>query len=138
TLRSSWLQQLAANAQGEAVSTWQFGLDDAVQLLPQAQNAATLQLSALVEYWQQGLQQPLPLLPKTALCYVQTADENLCRELFEGGYNFSGELQSAPELQRYYPDFASLMQAGFADWAQKIYGPLVQAPIAQQNKDANP
>ena len=138
TLRSSWLQQLAANAQGEAVSTWQFGLDDAVQLLPQAQNTAALQLSALVEYWQQGLQQPLPLLPKTALCYVQTADENQCRELFEGGYNFSGELQSAPELQRYYPDFASLMQAGFADWAQKIYGPLVQAPIAQQNKDANP
>ena len=81
--------------------------------------------------------QPLPLLPKTALCYVQTGDEAKCRELFEGGYNVSGELQSAPELQRYYPDFASLLQAGFADWAAKIYGPLVQAPIAQQNKDAN-
>ena len=137
TLRSSWLQQLAANAQGEAVSTWQFGLDDAVQLLAQPQPAAAQQLAALVQYWQQGLQQPLPLLPKTALCYVQTGDEAKCRELFEGGYNVSGELQSAPELQRYYPDFASLLQAGFADWAAKIYGPLVQAPIAQHNKDAN-
>lgn len=131
TLRTSWLQQLAANAQGEALTTHQFGLDDAVQLLAQPQHSAALQLDALVQYWQQGLQQPLPLMPKTALCFVQTQDEAKCRELFEGGYNFSGELESAPELQRYYPDFASLQRAGFADWAQKLYGPLLQTPVLQ-------
>ncbi len=132
TLRSAWLQQLAANAQGEAVSTYQYGLDDAVQLLPQQQGIASAQLEALVQYWQQGLAQPLPLMPKTALCFVQTQNEAKCRELFEGGYNFGGEVEAAPELQRYYPDFASLLRAGFADWAQKLYGPLLQTPIAQE------
>lgn len=131
TLRTAWLQQLAANAGGEALSTYQYGLDDAVQLLPQQQSTAAAQLDALVHYWQQGLTQPLPLLPKTALCFVQTQDEAKCRELFEGGYNFAGEVESAPELQRYYPDFASLLQAGFADWAQKLYGPLLQTPLAE-------
>ncbi|SEH56752.1 DNA helicase/exodeoxyribonuclease V, gamma subunit [Rheinheimera pacifica] len=138
TLRTAWLQQLAANAGGEAVSTYQYGLDDAVQLLPQQQRIAAAQLDALVQYWQQGLTQPLPLLPKTALCFVQTQDEAKCRELFEGGYNFAGEVESAPELQRYYPDFASLLQAGFADWAQKLYGPLLQTPLAEQaNQEAD-
>ncbi|MDP2716573.1 exodeoxyribonuclease V subunit gamma [Rheinheimera sp.] len=133
TLRSAWLQQLAANAGGEVLSTYQYGLDDAVQLLPQQQSIAAAQLDALVQYWQQGLTQPLPLLPKTALCFVQTQDEAKCRELFEGGYNFAGEVESAPELQRYYPDFASLLQAGFADWAQKLYGPLLQTPLAESS-----
>ncbi|MGP9802932.1 exodeoxyribonuclease V subunit gamma [Rheinheimera sp. NSM] len=138
TLRTAWLQQLAANAGGEALSTYQYGLDDAVQLLPQQQRIATAQLDALVQYWQQGLTQPLPLLPKTALCFVQTQDEAKCRELFEGGYNFAGEIDTAPELQRYYPDFASLLQAGFADWAQKLYGPLLQTPLAEQaNQEAD-
>jgi len=137
TLRTAWLQQLAANAGGEALSTYQYGLDDAVQLLPQQKSIATAQLDALVQYWQQGLTQPLPLLPKTALCFVQTQDEAKCRELFEGGYNFAGEIETAPELQRYYPDFASLLQAGFADWAQKLYGPLLQTPLAEQaNQEA--
>ncbi|HEY0924204.1 exodeoxyribonuclease V subunit gamma [Rheinheimera pacifica] len=138
TLRTAWLQQLAANAGGEALSTYQYGLDDAVQLLPQQQSIAAAQLDALVQYWQQGLTQPLPLLPKTALCFVQTRDEAKCRELFEGGYNFAGEIDTAPELQRYYPDFASLLQAGFADWAQKLYGPLLQTPLAEQaNQEAD-
>ncbi|WP_240222726.1 exodeoxyribonuclease V subunit gamma [Rheinheimera hassiensis] len=137
TLRSAWLQQLAANAQGEALSTWQFGLDDAVQLLPHNQQQAAAQLTALVQYWQQGLAQPLPVMPKTALCYVQTQDEAKCRELFEGGYNFNGEVETAPELQRYYPDFASLLQAGFADWAQKLYGPLLQTKIAGDDSGEN-
>lgn len=138
TLRTAWLQQLAANASGEALSTYQYGLDDAVQLLPQQQSLAATQLDALVQYWQQGLTQPLPLMPKTALCFVQTQDEAKCRELFEGGYNFAGEVETAPELQRYYPDFASLLQAGFADWAQKLYGPLLQTPLAEQaNQEAD-
>lgn len=130
TLRSAWLQQLAANAQGEAVSTWQFGLDDSVQLLPINQQDATGRLTELVQYWQQGLKQPLPVMPKTALCFLQTQDEAKCREMFEGGYNISGEVESAPELQRYYPDFASLMQSGFTDWAHKLYGPLLQTKLA--------
>jgi exodeoxyribonuclease V gamma subunit len=134
TLRSSYLQQLAANAQGEAVSTWQFGLDDAVQLLPQAQSSASAQLDQLVGYWQQGLTAPLPVMPKTALCYLQSGDLAKCREQFEGGYSLSGELESAPELARYYPDFASLLDAGFTDWAQKLYGPMLQLPVAELTK----
>jgi exodeoxyribonuclease V gamma subunit len=133
TLRSAWLQQLVANAQGAPVTTWQFGLDDAVQLVARTQAQASAVLDTLVDYWQQGLQRPLPVLPKTALCFVQTQDEAKCRELFEGGYQFSGELESAPELARYYPDFTSLLQGGFADWAQKLYAPLVQSPLADDN-----
>ena len=126
TLRSSWLQQLAANSQGEALSIYQYGLDDAVQIRPQPQQQAGATLDALVQHWQLALQQPLPLMPKTALCYLQTGDENKCRELFEGGYQRSGERDNAPELARYYPDFNSLLAAGFTDWAQKVYGPMLQ------------
>mgnify|MGYP005839456849 CR=1 FL=1 len=129
TLRSAWLQQLVANAQGEAVSIYQYGLDDAVQLLPQTAAQAATQLDSLVQSWQTGLQQPLPLLPKTALCYLQTQDEAKCREVFEGGYRRSGERDNAPELARYYPDFASLLAAGFTDWAQQVYGPLLQSTV---------
>ena len=67
-------------------------------------------------------------------CFVQTQDEAKCRELFEGGYNFAGEVESAPELQRYYPDFASLLDAGFTDWAEKLYGPMLQLPLAELGK----
>ena len=136
TLRTAWLQQLAANAQGETVSTWQFGLDDAVHLLAQAKDGANRTLDTLVQYWQQGLQQPLPVLPKTALCFLQTGDEGKCRELYEGGYQHTGELEQAPELKRYYPDFNSLMAAGFADWAQKLYGPMLQTPVAESKGEA--
>ena len=130
TLRSSYVQQLCANAQGDALSTLQFGLDDAVRLLPLPPQQALSQLSGLIQHWQQGLVQPLPVLPKTALCYLQTGDEVKCRDIFEGSYNLTGELQTAPELQRYYPDFASLLQAGFAEWAAKLYGPLVAMTVA--------
>lgn len=131
TLRAAWLQQLVANSQGEAVAIYQFGLDDTVQIKPQTQAIAAAQLDALVQHWQTGLQQPLPVMPKTALCFLQTRDEAKCREVFEGGYQNSGELEQAPELARYYPDFASLMAAGFTDWAQQLYGPLLQSNIAE-------
>ncbi|QBL10459.1 exodeoxyribonuclease V subunit gamma [Rheinheimera sp. D18] len=137
TLRGAWLQQLVANAQGEAVSIYQYGLDDAVQLLPQTTGAAQQQLINLVQSWQSGLLQPLPLMPKTALCYLQTQDENKSREVFEGGYKRAGERDNAPELTRYYPDFASLMAAGFTDWAQQVYGPLLQSNIAGEEATAS-
>ena len=126
TLRSSWLQQLAANSQGEALAIHQYGLDDAVQIRPQPQQQAGAMLNALVQHWQVALQQPLPLMPKTALCYLQTGDESKCRDMFEGGYQRSGERDNAPELTRYYPDFNSLLAAGFTDWAPKVYGPMLQ------------
>ena len=130
TLRSSYVQQLAANAQGVAVSTYQFGLDDAVHLLPLAQRDASSQLDNLVSFWQQGLATPLPVMPKTALCYLQGGDLAKCREQYEGGYSLTGELDGAPELARYYPDFASLLDAGFTDWAEKLYRPMLQLTVA--------
>lgn len=129
TLRSAWLQQLAANAQGEAVSVLQYGLDDSVQLTAQGTEQAKAQLSGLVQHWRSALEQPLPLMPRTALCYLQTGDEAMCKQVFEGGYQRSGERDNSPELRRYYPDFASLLQAGFTDWAEKVYGPLVQRQV---------
>ena len=133
TLRSSWLQQLAANSQGEMLSIKQYGLDDAVHIRAQQQAQASATLEALVQHWQVALQQPLPLMPKTALCYLQTGDEGKCRDIFEGGYQRSGERDNAPELLRYYPDFNSLLAAGFADWAQKVYGPMQQSLTDNEN-----
>ena len=91
-----------------------------------AQQQAGAMLNALVQHWQVALLQPLPLMPKTALCYLQTGDESKCRDMFEGGYQRSGERDNAPELTRYYPDFNSLLAAGFTDWAPKVYGPMLQ------------
>ncbi|MGI5308093.1 exodeoxyribonuclease V subunit gamma [Rheinheimera sp. WS51] len=135
TLRTSWLQQLVANAQGAKVSTLQYGLDDKVQLIAQAKDSAFAQLQQLVNYWQQGLQQPLPVMPKTAICWLQTQDAEKCRQTYEGGYTFGGERDNSPELQRYYPDFASLEQAGFATWAEQLYQPLLNAKLAKQESD---
>ena len=129
TLRSAWLQQLAANAQGEAVSVLQYGLDDSIQLSAQSAEQAGSQLNNLLAHWRSALEQPLPLMPKTALCYLQTRDEAMCKQVFEGGYQRSGERDHSPELRRYYPDFASLLKAGFTDWAEQLYGPLVQRQV---------
>lgn len=135
TLRSSWLQQLVANAQGATVSTLQYGLDAKVQLVAQKQDVALAQLQQLVQHWQQGIQQPLPVMPKTAICWLQTQDAEKCRQIYEGGYMVGGERDYSPELQRYYPDFASLQQAGFSEWAENLYQPLLNTKLAEQESD---
>lgn len=128
TLRNTWLQQLVANSQGIAAQSLQYGLDEKVRLPARPQQPALAQLTKLASYWQQGLHQPLPVLPKTALVWLRTGDEGKARTCFEGGYQIAGELAQAAEISRYYPDFASLWQAGFADWAERLYGPLLDTP----------
>ncbi|QEP41745.1 hypothetical protein D5085_00445 [Ectothiorhodospiraceae bacterium BW-2] len=56
------------------------------------------------------------------------AIEKSSRELYEGGYQTTGERESSPPLQRYYPDFETLLKAGFAEQAAYLYGPLVETP----------
>ncbi|MEX1056510.1 MAG: hypothetical protein WED11_02165, partial [Natronospirillum sp.] len=123
TLLRAWVRQLAANAQGTALKTVQFGSDSQVSLPALPPDVARQHLTDLVTHWQAGLLRPLPVLPKTALMWLHTEDTAKTRTAYEGGYASSGECSA--DIARYFPDFEHLADAGFTDWADKLYGPLL-------------
>ncbi|RUO34224.1 exodeoxyribonuclease V subunit gamma [Aliidiomarina sanyensis] len=124
-LLDAMLKQLVANAAGHALRVWHFGLDTAIELpaVPRAQAYETLQ--GLIQMWWEGLQQPLPLARATAIKALMGAGENQLRDTYEGGYQKKGEVEQSPELGRYYPTFEHLIESGFSDWAERVYGPLL-------------
>ncbi|RUO36808.1 exodeoxyribonuclease V subunit gamma [Aliidiomarina shirensis] len=123
-LVEAWLQQLVANAAGHSLAIWQYGLDSRVGLPAKPQAQALQELENLVSYWQQGLQQPLPVALKTAFVYLQGAN---AEQVYEGGFKITGEIQNSPELARYFATFAELEAAGLPYWAEALYGPITQS-----------
>ena len=48
--------------------------------------------------------------------------------MYEGDYLVSGEMQTTPGLQRFWPDFASLTADPlFTHYAELLYRPLLEA-----------
>ena len=127
TLLRVWVKQLVANAQGIAPQTWQYGIDAAIKMPVIAQDEAREQLEHLVQYWREGINRPLPVDIKTALVWLEhepAKRESKAKEAYEGGFNISGQRENNPELKRDYFDFDTLMDHGFPDWAEQLYGPL--------------
>ncbi|WP_428505249.1 exodeoxyribonuclease V subunit gamma [Roseateles sp.] len=130
-LIAPWVRMLAASSCGfDTVPGVLVGRDAWLQLQPLSREEAQPLLADLIALWQQGMQEPLPLAPKTALAFLDT-EKGKPAEVFEGGGFASAGRQAMPgegeemSLTRVYPSYAALCADGrFANLAQRLFGPL--------------
>ena len=143
TLCGLWLGHLAANAAGQSTTSLQSGTDGLLVLPALAAETAQGLISDLVEVYLQAWQSPLPLARKTGCAWliarqfpnakhsptqVAQAAQTAARQAFEGGYRRIGERSTSASLQRAYPEFEDIWP-GLSEWAQRVYGPLLQTVL---------
>ncbi|GAA4335699.1 exodeoxyribonuclease V subunit gamma [Pigmentiphaga soli] len=154
-LLRAWVAQLAANAAGCPLATAFVSTDGALTLPPLDAVPAHAALSALACAWLQGRAAPLPVAPRAACAWLDAggsakaglpggpeqsgsataadgaagdeAARRAARIVYDDGARSTGEGSRNPYLCRQYPCFDDLWAEGaFADWAQRLYGPLVE------------
>lgn len=141
TLTDVWLQHLVACASGTPTTSAQVGLDGWVQFNPISADAAQAQLHNLVEAYVLAWQQPLPVARKTACAYLnaqRTQDPHpmqAARSKFDGAHMQAGEFAESTALQRVFNSFDDLTD-GLPDWAERLYGPMVDAAVLLPSGDA--
>jgi exodeoxyribonuclease V gamma subunit len=141
TLTDVWLQHLVACASGTPTTSAQVGLDGWVQFNPMSADAAQAQLHNLVEAYVLAWQQPLPVARKTACAYLnaqRTQDPHpmqAARSKFDGAHMQAGEFAESTTLQRVFNSFDDLTD-GLPDWAERLYGPMVDAAVLLPSGDA--
>lgn len=128
-----WVRHLAGNAQGLNLTSVLVVTDGLHRLPPMPQEQALGHLIALGKAWYEGLQSCLPLAMNTAMAWLDEADleqdqppEKL-REIYEGGFNRTGEREESYALTRCWPSLEALWNEDFKRLALGIYGPLHQA-----------
>lgn len=115
-----WIDHLVAQAAGLSVVTRYIGPDATIVLDPLAADDATAMLATLLRAWREGMAAPQPIAVKTALAWLnaRSVDEaqQAARATYEATHDRAhGEIDGDPYLLRAFPDFASLMHAGFVD-----------------------
>ncbi|MDN3518084.1 exodeoxyribonuclease V subunit gamma [Aquisalimonas lutea] len=144
-----WLDHLLACAGGQSLESRLIGSDRWHRLAPLPPEEARERLEVLLDAWMEGLCRPLPLALRAGMAYVQDrdrgkdADQALgrARRAYESAYRRTGEVDYAGNaaLRRVYPDFDHLQapppgdEPGFADWAERVYGPLVAHLIEEEH-----
>ena len=99
------------------------GPEGTVELPPIPEQQALVWLGDLLQAWHKGMTAPLPVACKTAFAWLAEGD---AQAEYQGGYNRPGEVEQDPYLARAFPNFESLFDAGFTDWADRLYQPLWQ------------
>jgi exodeoxyribonuclease V gamma subunit len=144
-LLDDWLVHLATNAAGIKSDTLIVAHDAEQRLTALAANEASGLLDAVLAGWLAGLEQPLPLAPRTVFGYLtkgydQPPTPDSLSATYEGGPSMSGEVEydSNGALRRCYPDATSLLaprdndgEPLFAYWAHQLYKPLVDQLAAE-------
>ncbi|KQQ64985.1 exodeoxyribonuclease V subunit gamma [Pseudomonas sp. Leaf127] len=128
-----WVNHLVACACDLHLTTALVATDETLLLPPLDKQTAGEALNDLLSGWLNGMQQPLPIAPKTAFAWLgQPADkaEAAARKVYEGdGQNSNGERAESTALLRQYPDFDALLDSEeFAGWCESLYKPLYDAP----------
>lgn len=136
-LRAHVLHVLAA-ACGTPITTLLVGEDRTLAFDPPSPDMAGEQLAAWLAAWTVGMRMPLPVALKTSLAWLQEANDDKARAVYEGGYNQAGEVASSASLARQFPDYAALSaDGGFARWSESLYRPLLNsAPRALEEGQA--
>ncbi|MET0934883.1 MAG: exodeoxyribonuclease V subunit gamma [Luteibacter sp.] len=116
-----WVDHLVAQACGLAVLTRYIGPDATIALDPIGRGDALAMLSTLVRAWREGMGSPLPVAVKTALAWLGASAEGeapqVARAMYEAAHDRAhGERDGDPYLLRAYPDFSTMVSAGFAQW----------------------
>ena len=123
-----WVQHLAGCASGINVQTVVMGSDSVIEIAPQTQAEAFEQLKTVTQAWLVGMQAPLPLACKTAFAWL-SATPDKAREAakiaYQGDDWTPGEVAYDAYLARFFPSFASLIQAtasgNFEMWTETLY-----------------
>jgi exodeoxyribonuclease V gamma subunit len=103
-------------------------------LAPFEEPVARRLLGDLLQAWQAGMRQPLPVAVKTAFAWLGQSDpakaDAAARKAYEGdGQNSEGERRESPALARQFADFDALTaDETFSDWCDALYRPLLEAP----------
>ena len=142
----------AAQAANAGVSTLVVSESGVWRLAPMALPDAQAAWAQLLQAWETGLCAPLPVACATAFAWVEACDERMqngggeprarlpapdagsrqaqqaARAVFEGGFNFVGDVDKSPAIRRAYPTFDSLLREpdAFAHWAKTLYQPILR------------
>ncbi|MCX7078758.1 MAG: exodeoxyribonuclease V subunit gamma, partial [Pseudomonas sp.] len=133
-LTRPWVNHLVACGSGLSMTTALVASDDTLLLAPIEQSAALKSLGDLLQAWQTGMRQPLPVAVKTAFAWLGQNDpvkaEAAARKAYEGdGQTTDGERRESPALARQFADYNALVtDETFADWCDALYRPLLEAP----------
>ena len=133
-LTRPWVNHLVACASGMSMTTALVASDDSLLLAPLEQGAARHALSNLLQAWQTGMRQPLPIAVKTAFAWLSQTDpakaDAAARKAYEGdGQTTDGERRESPALARQFADYDALTaEETFADWCNALYKPMLEAP----------
>jgi exodeoxyribonuclease V gamma subunit len=133
-LTRPWVNHLVACASGMAMTTALVASDDSLILEPIARERALRTLGDLLQAWQAGMRQPLPIAVKTAFAWLGQTDplkaQAAARKAYEGdGLTTDGERRESVALARQFADYDALVaDETFADWCDALYRPLLEAP----------
>lgn len=128
-LFSAWVRMLVASAGGQPQRMRLIGRDAVLTTEPLPQDDARRELEVLLQAYREGLREPLPVAQGTAVAYLANLDFDEARAHYEGSASPQGgrgEVELDRTLARVYPNFDAL-DAGdrFAEWALRLYGPIV-------------
>ncbi|MGE8067019.1 exodeoxyribonuclease V subunit gamma [Pseudomonas sp. NPDC089569] len=144
-LTRPWVNHLVACASGLSMSTALVASDDSLLLAPLEADGARRILNDLLQAWQSGMRQPLPIAVKTAFAWLGQSDpvkaEAAARKAYEGdGVNTDGERRESVALARQFADYDALIaDETFADWCNALYRPLLEAPWrSMSSEEARP
>ncbi len=125
-LRDVWVATLAASACGDVFQTIVVGCDATLTLPPLDRAEAAAHLADLLGAWSQGMQAPLPFAVETAIAWASSGGNGKrARDAYEGGYGDTRGERDDFALRRAFDDFEALVDAGFASWADRLFGPFV-------------
>lgn len=128
-----WVNHLVACASGLALTTALVASDDSLLLAPLEEEAASRMLGDLLQAWQTGMRQPLPVAVKTAFAWLGQTDpakaDAAARKAYEGdGLTTDGERRESPALARQFAGYDALIgDETFPDWCNALYKPIVDA-----------
>ncbi|MFC4764941.1 exodeoxyribonuclease V subunit gamma [Dyella koreensis] len=137
----AWVSHLFANANGLALQTRIVGIDAQPWLPAMEQALAASLLDALLHAVVNGMCAPLPIARKTAFAWLQAENEG--KDTFaaarlsydrDDAAQRAGEVDEDPYLQRAWPSFQAMHEAGFENWLP-LYRPLA-AHVQQPGEDA--
>ncbi|WP_461538016.1 exodeoxyribonuclease V subunit gamma [Spongorhabdus nitratireducens] len=126
------IEHLACCASGHDHKTLLAGTEDQMIFHPVPPDDAIKHLQLLAEYYQSGLDQPLPFFPLTIWAWLKSGeDEETAHKAFYDTWNKRGESLD-PYIARVYPVLESDVYSRMKNLAEKLMKPVTQ--LTSDNK----